>query len=459
MGLEVALLAVDRDKELGPNQGVDDLQLVLAGVAGDVEGAGVLADHLGLFPVQFVDDIVDGALVAGDGGGGDDHPVPGLDLHLLVGGEGDAEEGGHGLPLAAGGDDAHLVLGQGLDVVDVHHDPFGDVGVPQFGGHPHGVLHAPAGDGHFPAIAGGHIDDLLDPVHVGGEGGDDDPLLAALEELVEAGPHGPLRAGVAGALHVGGVAQQGQDPFLAQLAQAGQVHDLPLDGGGVNLKVPGVDHHAHRALDGEAHRVGDGVVGVDELHGKLPRLDHVPGLAGDQLGGVQQLVLLQFQAHQPQGHPGGVDRGLEGPQHIGQRPDVVLVPVGEKNAPDLVLVLDEIAHIGDHHVHTVHVVVREPHAHVYDDDVVAILVDGEILADLIEPAQGNDFQFFCHNNSFSVEIPRSQTKKSGHQTQGSAERTRSPCPAAGFAQVSQALCCCVGGLCGWFFCIRCRKAA
>ena len=190
VGLEVALLAVDRDKELGPNQGVDDLQLVLAGVAGDVEGAGVLADHLGLFPVQFVDDIVDGALVAGDGGGGDDHPVPGLDLHLLVGGEGDAEEGGHGLALAAGGDDAHLVLGQGLDVVDVHHDPFGDVGVPQFGGHPHGVLHAPAGDGHFPAIAGGHVDDLLDSVHVGGEGGDDDPLLAALEELVEAGPHG-----------------------------------------------------------------------------------------------------------------------------------------------------------------------------------------------------------------------------------------------------------------------------
>ena len=198
---------------------------------------------------------------------------------------------------------------------------------------------------------------------------------------------------------------------------------------------------------------------MDELHRELPRLDHVPGLAGDQLGGVQQLVLLQFQADQPQGHPGGVDGGLEGPQHIGQRPDVVLVPVGEKNAPDLVLVLDEIAHIGDHHVHTVHVVVREPHAHVYDDDVVAILVDGEILADLIEPAQGNDFQFFCHNNSFSVEIPRSQTKKSGHQTQGSTERTRSPCPAAGFAQVSQALCCCVGGLCGWFFCIRCRKAA
>ena len=130
---------------------------------------------------------------------------------------------------------------------------------------------------------------------------------------------------------------------------------------------------------------------MDELHGELPGLDHVPGLAGDQFGGIQQAVFLQLQAHQAQGHPGGVDGGLEGPQHIGQGPDVVLVAVGEEDAPDLVLVLDEVAHVGDHHIHAVHVVVGEPHAHIHDDDVVAILVDGEVLADLIEPPQGNDF--------------------------------------------------------------------
>ena len=37
--LQVPLLAVDGDEELGLHQGVDDLQLLLAGVAGDVEGA------------------------------------------------------------------------------------------------------------------------------------------------------------------------------------------------------------------------------------------------------------------------------------------------------------------------------------------------------------------------------------------------------------------------------------
>ena len=75
--------------------------------------------------------------------------------------------------------------------------------------------------------------------------------------------------------------------------------------------------------------------------------------------------------------------------------------VGEEDAPDLIPVLDEIAHVGDDHVDAVHIVIGESHAHVHHDDVVAVLVDGEILPDLVESAQRNDFQFFCHDNSLS----------------------------------------------------------
>ncbi len=73
--LQHALFSVDRDEELGLDQGVDDLQLLLAGVARHVEGPGVLADHLGLFPVKLVDDVIHGILVARDGRGRDDDPV------------------------------------------------------------------------------------------------------------------------------------------------------------------------------------------------------------------------------------------------------------------------------------------------------------------------------------------------------------------------------------------------
>ena len=43
------------------------------------------------------------------------------------------------------------------------------------------------------------------------------------------------------------------------------------------------------------------------------------------------------------------------------------------------------------------VIVREAHAAVHDYDVPAVLVRREVLADLVETAKGNDFQFFCHS--------------------------------------------------------------
>ena len=94
---------------------MDDLQLLLAGVAGHMEGEFPLVDHVCPLAVELVDDVAHGVLVARDGGGGDDHLISGLDVHLTVGGEGHPGQGGHGLALAAGGDEHQLA---GLIAVD-----------------------------------------------------------------------------------------------------------------------------------------------------------------------------------------------------------------------------------------------------------------------------------------------------------------------------------------------------
>ena len=65
VGPEMALLAVDGDKELGLNQGVDDFQLLLSGVAGGMEVGLLVADHIRALAVELVDDPADGLLVAG----------------------------------------------------------------------------------------------------------------------------------------------------------------------------------------------------------------------------------------------------------------------------------------------------------------------------------------------------------------------------------------------------------
>ena len=98
---------------------------------------------------------------------------------------------------------------------------------------------------------------------------------------------------------------------------------------------------------------------MDEFHAEFARLDHVARLTGDELGLVQQAVLLQLQLDETGGHPGGVDRGVDGPEDVGQGADVVLMSVGDEDAPDLLLVLDEIADVGDDHIDAVDVYKRQ----------------------------------------------------------------------------------------------------
>ena len=54
--LQVPLLAVHGDKVLGLAQGMDDLQLLLAGVPGDVQPFQLVVDHVGALAVELVDD-------------------------------------------------------------------------------------------------------------------------------------------------------------------------------------------------------------------------------------------------------------------------------------------------------------------------------------------------------------------------------------------------------------------
>ena len=425
--LQHPLLAVQRDEEPGLGQGVDDLQLLLAGVAGHMQHVRLVIHHVGPLAEQLVDDPAHRHLIAGNGGGGNNDLVLGADVDLLMGGEGHAVQGAHFLALAAGGDDDLLLGRQALDAVDVHHRALGQLHIPQLRGHLHDVLHAAAGDGHLPPAGGGGVDDLLDAVDIAGEGGDDNALFAPSELPDKRLAHGALAHGIARALHVGGVRQQGQDTLLAQGAEPGQVDDLPVDGSGVDLEVSGVDHGAHAGMDGEGHGVGDGVVHMDELHLELAGLHGLACLHRHQLGAVQQPVLLELQLDESGGEAGAVNGHVDLLEHIGDGPNVILVAVGDEQAPQPGLVFHQIRHIGDDAVDAVHVVAGEGHAAVHHDDLAAVLIGGHVLADLIQTAQRDDFQFFCHifcKFSFIVGCsPHGTRRKMGAEKPG---RTRPP---------------------------------
>ena len=140
---------------------------------------------------------------------------------------------------------------------------------------------------------------------------------------------------------------------------------------------------------------------MDELHAELTCPDGLPRLAGDELDLIGQAVLLQLEPDEAGGHTGGVDGRIDVPHQVGDAADVVLVAVGDEDGPDPVPVLDEVGEVGDDHVDAVHVIVGEAHSCVHHNDVAAVLVHGEVLADLVQTAKGNNLQFFCHKYSFS----------------------------------------------------------
>ena len=150
----------------------------------------------------------------------------------------------HLLALGAGGDDDLLVLGQALDPVDVHQGVLGHLHIAQLCGDLHDIFHGPARDGHLPAEGRGGIQHLLDSVDVGGEGGDDDPVLASLELALEGGAHRLFRGGKARTLHIGGSASSARTPSFPSSPKRARSMTSPSMGGGVDLEVAGVDDGA-----------------------------------------------------------------------------------------------------------------------------------------------------------------------------------------------------------------------
>ena len=236
----------------------------------------------------------------------------------------------------------------------------------------------------------GQVQHLLDAVDVRGEGGHDDAARRRREAPAERLAHQGLRAGVAGAPHVGRVGAEHEHALLAERGEARVVRLLVVDRLPVELEVAGVHHGAERRLDGQADAVGDGVGHADRLDREAPDDEPVPRGVGAQVGLLEQAVLGEPVARDRQGERRPVDRHREVPEQVGERADVVLVTVGEDHRAERVAPLPEIGEVRDREVHARHLVVREEQPAVHRDDVRAGLDQHHVEPDLAQPAQRDE---------------------------------------------------------------------
>ena len=174
-----------------------------------------------------------------------------------------------------------------------------------------------------------------------------------------------------------------------------EVAQLAVDRGVVELEVAGVDDDADRRAQGDAHRVGDRVADPERDHGERPDLDLVARIERPELV-VVEAMLLDLVAEQAAGEGRGVDRHAgELGQDVGQAADVVLVGVGDQERPDVGPALLEVGDVGDDQVDPEHLLVGEHQAAIDHDDVIAVLEDVHVLADLADPAERDDAKRLC----------------------------------------------------------------
>ena len=252
------------------------------------------------------------------------------------------------------------------------------------------LLHRATDDGDTAVERRGGIDDLLDSGDVAGEGGDNDPAVERLHDLAEGLADGPLGQRVAGALGASRVGEQADDAVLAQAREHGKVGPPAIDRRVIELEVACRDDCPDRRVQRDPHGVWDRVADPKRLHAERPDLEVVARIQGQEWI-VVELVLLDLDAQQAARQSRGIHgHAGEVRQHVRQAADVILVGVSDQEGSNLLTVLAQVGDVRDDQVDPEHFLIGEHESAVNDDDVVAVLEDVHVLADLPHASEGDD---------------------------------------------------------------------
>ena len=393
MGAQVNGLAVNRHKVGGLGHGHQELELLLAAVARDVDECAILIPHVAAKLGQAVDDLLHGLLVAGNGSCREDDGIALVDGERLVLAVGHAGQGRQRLALRTGAHDDDLIVGQVINVEGIDDIGIVDVEIAKLTRHAGVGEHGTSGHDDLAATLAGGIADLLQAMDVARERRDEHAARRVLDGVQQVGADLGLGLGKARNRGVGGVGKQQVDALLGKAADGGIVGRDAIDGRLVELKVARVHNGALVGANKHAQSTRNGVRHGEEVERDATEIDVAAALDLTELGranaelGELTLDKTERQLAREDGH-----LVVEVLQQVRKRTGVVLVAVGDDDAAELLLVLQDIGVVGKHQVDTGLGVVGEHEAGVDEHHVVAALEDRHVLADAVKAAERNDLQ-------------------------------------------------------------------
>ena len=216
---------------------------------------------------------------------------------------------------------------------------------------------------------------------------------APAEQILQARTNGPLALRVSGPIDVGRIRQQQQHAALAVFGERVQIEELVVGRRGIDLKIAGMNHHPERCGDRQRDAAHNRVRNVDKFDCKRTELDPFARLHHVQGGIFEHLVLFQTAFYQCQREFGSVNRNVQLRQQKRHAANVVFVAVRQDQPADQGGMLFQIGEIGSDDVYPEQLGIREHHARVDHDDVVAIAERHRIHAEFAETTKRDNFEF------------------------------------------------------------------
>ncbi len=259
--------------------------------------------------------------------------------------ERDPRERGARLALPAGGDDQHLARRQFHRGVHVDRRRevleiaarLGDLDDP--------IERAPADAELTPGIAR-DIAERLHPRRVRREGGDEHPAGAGGNRLVE--PDANIGFGARRLLveHIGRVADQSEDTLVTDRGEFGRRRRHTQLRILVDLPVAGVEDIAIWRLDQQRGPLGDRMRERDIGEAERAELEAALILDDVELHLVGNALFLELATDQPRSELGRVHRHAEIGGEIGDRADMILMPVGQHDTEQILDILFDEGQVG-----------------------------------------------------------------------------------------------------------------
>ena len=241
-------------------------------------------------------------------------------------------------------------------------------------------------------MVGGGVDDLLDAVHVRGEGGDDNLTGGLAEHLIQDRADLALGRDKPGHQGVRGVHHEQVDALLAHASEGPQVGEAAVQRQLIHLEVAGDEDVSGARAHKDRERVGDRVGDRDKLEVEGADVQAV-SLGDDVEIGIGQAVFAQLGGHEGKGQVGAVDRNVAAQlEQVGHGTDVILVSVGQDQADDVVHALFDPGEIRQDQVDAGLGLLGEEDATVHDQELAPVFEDVHVAADLAETSQRDHSQ-------------------------------------------------------------------